>query len=359
MRILLYGEPLNPGTGSWCYHETLREMGHDVTHRSSWEGMDRYRAKLGWRIWWKATRRVFESHRRAHVAGLLRHASAAFPDVVLVLKGLHVGPQDVRELKRTGAWVAIINHDDFFSLNPANVSAAQRAALPEWDFVFATRKANVDEVRPYNPNVEFFRFAYYPRIHRPVEVDPATEPQWVSDVAFVGTWEKERAALMEHLVRRVDADYAVWGSQWSKLAPWSPLRRYVRGSEIYLDDQCRAIGAAKVSLGFLRKKNRDVYTVRTFEIPACNGVLLGERTAEHRSIYREGVEAEFFDAADPDDLASAVRRVLGDDEHRESVRLAGLQAVRRGGHTYRDRLARLFEVYERQRGAAQTEGAGV
>ncbi len=357
MKILLYGEPVKPGTGSWCYHETLREMGHEVVHCNSWEGMDHYRTKLIWRIWWKATRRVFESHRIAHVAELLAETGRFGPDIVLVLKGMHIGPQEVRELKRSGAWIVIINHDDFFSLNPANVSRTQRAALGEWDFIFATREANVEEVGPYNKNVEFFPFAYYPRIHRPVAVDPATEPQWISDVVFVGTWEKERAALMEQLVGRVDANYAVWGAQWNKLAPWSPLRRHVRGSEIYLDDQCRAIGAAKMNLGFLRKKNRDFFTVRTFEIPACNGVLLGERTPLHRSFYREGVEADFFDPDDPVELADKVRRLLADDEHRESVRRAGLAAVRRGKHTYRDRLDRLFAVYEREHASRKQEGA--
>lgn len=359
MKILLYGEPLKPGTGSWCYHETLREMGHDVVHCDSSEGLTHYGTELIWRIWWKMTRRVFESHRVAHVAKLLGAAKRCAPDIVLVLKGMHVGPREVRELKRGGAWIAIINHDDFFSLNPANVSRVQRAALPEWDYIFACREANVDEVRPYNPNVEFFMFAYYPRIHRPVPVDPRTEPQWISDIAFVGTWEKERAAQMEQLVRRVEANYAVWGAQWHKLAAWSPLRRYVRGSEIYLDDQCRAIGAAKLNLGFLRKKNRDFFTVRTFEIPACNGVLLAERTPLHESIYREGLEADFFDPNDPADLADKVRRLLADEAHREPMRRAGLEAVHRGEHTYRDRLDRLFEVYEREHASTKREGARV
>ena len=53
----------------------------------------------------------------------------------------------------------------------------------------------------------------------------------------------------------------------------------------------RALGGSKLSLGFLRKKNRDLYTVRTFEIPACNGVLLAERTRAHEAIYKGGVEA--------------------------------------------------------------------
>jgi spore maturation protein CgeB len=133
----------------------------------------------------------------------------------------------------------------------------------------------------------------------------------------------------------------------------------VRGKEIYLDDQCRAIGAAKLNLGFLRKKNRDFFTMRTFEIPACNGVLLAERTPLHQAIYREGVEVEFFDPSDPEDLAAKVRRLLADDDRRESLRRAGLEAVRKGKHSYRDRLDRVFELHEERRARGVQEGARV
>ena len=98
MKILLYGEPLRPGAGSWCYHETLGEMGHEVVHCSSWEGMEHYWTGMIWRLWSKATRRVLESHRNAHVAKLLDAARRCSPDIILVLKGLYVGPREVREL---------------------------------------------------------------------------------------------------------------------------------------------------------------------------------------------------------------------------------------------------------------------
>ena len=62
MKVLLYGEPPQPGSGSWCYHETLLEMGHEVVHVSSWEGMDHYWTSPPWRVWWRLTRRVLESH---------------------------------------------------------------------------------------------------------------------------------------------------------------------------------------------------------------------------------------------------------------------------------------------------------
>jgi spore maturation protein CgeB len=109
----------------------------------------------------------------------------------------------------------------------------------------------------------------------------------------------------------------------------------------------RAIGATKISLGFLRKANRDEYTQRTFEVPACGGMLLAERTPEHLRIYEEDREAVFFDPQRPDELCGKVRRLLQNDDERESIRRAGTAAVLRGGHTYRDRLERLLELHGR------------
>ena len=346
MKILLYGEALQPGSGVWCYHDTLGRMGHEVEHFDSSAALEHYLSDPLWRGYQRLTRRVAERHRREHARRLIARAAELRPEIVFVLKGLFLGPDDVLALKKTGAWVINVNHDDFFSRNRANRSAVQRSAIPGWDFVFATRAVNVDEVRPRNPNVELFRFAYHPEIHRPVPLTPGDRETWEVDAVFVGTWERERCALLERLVQQVPGRYAIWGDQWDRAGGSSPLRPYIRARSVHLDDMARALGGAKMSLGFLRKKNRDLYTQRSFEIPACGGVLLAERTPDHLSFYREGIEAEFFDPDAPAELCDKVRRLLAHDEEREAMRRAGREAVLRGRHSYRDRLERLLELYE-------------
>jgi spore maturation protein CgeB len=116
---------------------------------------------------------------------------------------------------------------------------------------------------------------------------------------------------------------------------------------VYLHDFAKAIGGAKISLGFLRKENRDDYTQRSFEIPACGGCLLAERTARHSAMYREGVEAEFFDADSLEELVAKTKRLLTDDEYRERLRDSGLEAVRRKPDTYADRVQWLLDEYQR------------
>jgi spore maturation protein CgeB len=349
VKIVLYGEAHQAGSGAYCYAETLRELGHQVILVSNAAGLEWYATFSG-----RVTRKlagVLQRHLERHAEALVQTVQRERPELVIVLKGVYVGAAEVLGMRATGAFVCIINHDDFFSANPSNHSALQREALPHYDFVFATREVNVAEVAPINPNVEFFPFAYHPRLHRPVPIPP----QFETDVVFVGTWEAERCALLEQLVQQVPARYAIWGSLWSRAGRRSPLRPYLTGRDALEDDQCRALGGAKIALAFLRKQNRDDYTQRTFEIPACGGLLLAERTARHSAFYREGVEAELFDPDDPAELIQKVRALLADPERRDAIRSAGQAAVARQHHTYRDRLLRLLEVQQqRSKRAART-----
>jgi hypothetical protein len=340
MRVLLYGETERKGSGAWCYLQVLREMGHSVAAISEFDGMEQYRKSLYAKVIRKLCGGIPERDRRRHAHAVVKLTQEHRPDLVIILKGLHLGPEDIQTIKRLGAWVININHDDFFSRNKHNWSHHQREAIPSYDFIFTTREVNVSEIAPMNRAVEWFPFSYYPKIHRPI-----LDPEWESDVVFVGTWETDRSKQLELLVRQVPCRYAIYGAQWDRLDRKSHLRQFVHPYEIVMDDLAKAITNAKVALGFLRKENRDDYTQRTFEIPACGGVLLAERTRRHCAYYREGEEAEFFESGGGDELAEKIKLLLKCDTRNQEIRIAGQRAVVAGKHTYRDRLERLFELY--------------
>ena len=87
-----------------------------------------------------------------------------------------------------------------------------------------------------------------------------------------------------------------------------------------------AIRGAKVCLGLLSKGNRDLHTTRSMEIPYAGGVLCAERTTEHLALYREDEEAVFWTTAE--ECAEKCLGLLGDDQSRERIRLAGMARVR-------------------------------
>src|SRR5215510_13087773 len=165
MKFLVYGDATTPGSGAWCYAETLEEMGHKVVRTSDDNLLEHYR-NVAWRGVRKALGRPLECHRYRHTSALTQLVRTERPDIVIILKGLHVSRDDVKAMKSAGAWVVIINHDDFFSSTPRNWSSTPRRAISEYDFVFVTRQINVNEVRPLNSKVEFFQFAFFPRINR-------------------------------------------------------------------------------------------------------------------------------------------------------------------------------------------------
>jgi spore maturation protein CgeB len=350
-RVFLYGDSHIRASGGWCYAEAFRELGAEVHALPDDAGLEGYERSLPLKVFRRLWRRPLERHRRAHVARLLDAVRGSRAELIVVLRGLLLGRADVAALRALGAVVVIVNHDDFFSRTPSNRSSRQLEALPEYDRVFATRRVNVGEVAPINPRVEFFTFAYHPPLHRIVPMSDEERARWASDVLFVGTWEDERARLLEHLAATVPARYAIYGNQWERLSRRSPLRPFTAGRAAVGDDMAKAIAASKIALGFLRKRNRDDYTQRSFEIPACGGVLLAERTERHREIFEEGKEVELFDPGDPAELVAKVRRLLDDSAHRERLRAAGLAAVLRGAYTYRDRARQLLEGYEVARSA--------
>ena len=345
MKILLYGDD-SPGSGGWCYAETLREMGHQVEHLGDGFALGHYRTSLPHRVYRNLFRDVLPADLRRHLSPVFERAKCLRPDLVIVLKGLLLHREHVQQLRMLSQWVCNINHDDFFSRNRNNWSPQQRLSVSAYDFIFTTREVNVAELRPFTRRVGFFPFAYYPRIHRVVQSPPAEVTRWNRDIVFVGTYERPRAALLEQLITAIPCNLAIHGAQWHKISRSSPLRPHIESTGLHFDDLCKALGHAKISLGFLRKENRDDYTQRTFEIPACGGVLLAERTPRHMQYYQEGVEAEFFDPTSPTELFEKAAKLLDNAVRRERIRKAGRAAVLSQRHTYRDRLEHLLTVYE-------------
>lgn len=342
--VLIYGEDWVP-SGSWLMGQAYARLGHTVTYYQQNREIEKY-DRYPWKAYCQLFRRIREQDRRSHTTGLIAKARADSADIVIIIKGLLVGPDDVHALKATGAWVINYNYDDYFPLFRAGWSPIQRASLPAYDLLVCTKQYNLAEILPYNPRSVFILHAYEPRVHRPVKLSTAERDEWSSDVVFVGHWAVHRAELLEALARAVPARYAIYGPGWNRLPRSSPLRSFVRLPAVFGDDMAKALGGAKISLGFLRKENRDDYTTRTFEIPACGGVMLAERTPMHQQLFREGLEAEYFDAHRPDELIAKVRQLLADDSRRERIRQAGMFALERGKHTYDDRVRQVLDLYQ-------------
>jgi spore maturation protein CgeB len=98
-------------------------------------------------------------------------------------------------------------------------------------------------------------------------------------------------------------------------------------------------------LGFLSKLNRDDYTYRCFEIPACGSLLLAERTPTLEKIFQENEEAVFFSSVE-----EMLEKVLWLRQHPEEITriaAAGRKRVLTDGHSNYDRAQQFLRLVDK------------
>lgn len=171
---------------------------------------------------------------------------------------------------------------------------------------------------------------YDPLTHHPASSNGTLK----YDVGFVGTFEADRAQLISDL-GRAGISVTIHGNGWQQLRRTQPPGLTFKPAAL-AEDYAATISATRIDLGFLRKANRDLQTSRSVEIPACGGFMLAERTSEHQGMFREGVEAEFFEGFD--ELLAKVQEYLNDEPLRREVAAAGRQRCL-NGHSYAARFA--------------------
>lgn len=275
---------------------------------------------------------------------LLEAAKDYNPGLVFIHKGQWISPQTLRKIKRdTGALLFVFNPDDPFNSNRGASSRFIKTSIPEYDVYFIWSKALMPRLEAAGAcRVEYFPFAYDPEIHHPV----LTRAQsFLPDVVFVGSWDEEREKWLSGLE---GYNLVIWGADyWRKRCKSKFLRSCWRGHEAMGEELCEIIGAAKVNLNILRLQNKGSHNMRTFEIPACKGFMLHERSEEAVGFFREGKEAEFFGS--PAELREKIDFYLRNDEARFRIAQAGYERCIKASYCYDESAKRVLAVYEELR----------
>jgi len=200
----------------------------------------------------------------------------------------------LRERSRRTKFV-MFSEDDLWLKH--NRSSFLEESLPEYDIVFTTKRRNVEgrELEQLGAQrVAFVTQAFDPYQHFPQVLGPGDRAAYGAEVGFVGNYEAQRAESVARLAA-AGVDVRVWGNGWDR-KPIAMAR--IENAPVFNSNRglsySKAICATDVNLGFLRHLNRDTHTSRTFEIPACGGFLLAQRTDEHESLFLPDVEASFF-----------------------------------------------------------------
>lgn len=311
----------------------LRQLGHDVHFFDSSQFFSHgLIGRIGRRFMAGTAIRHTNDH-------LQKTVTRVQPDIVLIHNGNPVRLETVLELRQK-CWVAGYHHDDpFGSFGRQPRFRIFREAIPAYDSHHVIREENISDYRRIGVDrVKILQTYYVPWLHYPRSKDGGQSSGLRFDVVFIGHAERDtRISYITDMLREGVA-LEIFGSlkYWRRYLPLDFYKRLAPIEPRYGDAYGRTLSEAKICLAFFSSGNRDRYAYRVFEIPACGGFLLAERTDLMETLYEEGKEAEYF--ASSDEMVDKIRFYLRHDKVRQQIAQRGHERCLRSGYDVMSRM---------------------
>jgi len=261
-------------------------------------------------------------------------ASARRFDAIWIDKGVWIYPSTLRFLK-SRATTGIAIHFTPDSQLLLNRSRHFLRGIADYDLCVTSKPVEVDLYRKNGAHDVLLASQGFGSRCRPPD-----SANIVSDVVFVGRCEPHYTGRLRAL-SDANLDVRVYGRPWVEYAqrhPWA--QKVVRGGSLWGDEYVSALASSSIALGLLTKRFPESATTRTFEIPACGGFLLAERTDEHLSLFEEGTEAEFFGS--DEEMVSKARFYSANGSARARIAAAGLQRCIKSNYDSLSQLRRIM-----------------
>jgi spore maturation protein CgeB len=277
------------------------------------------------------------------------------PDYVLFWRTTHVAPYVIKKINQKGIITLSYNNDDPFGpyvhgkvpYNHYFLWFWYLKCLPFYKKNFFYRKINCSEALDFGAKHASVLLPYFiPEKDFEINLLPNELNKFKTDVVFAGHYENDKRIESVRALIEAGIKLKIWGGpSWSKIVLgdlYEKLQPITLANGI---EYAKALSGAKICLVFLSKINRDSYTRRCFEIPACGRVMLAERTKDLQEMFKENEEACFFSSND--ELVEKVRWLLDNPEIRNQIANAGLKRVWSDGHFIDNRVKQFInELYK-------------
>lgn len=276
------------------------------------------------------------------------HAGNRALDFVLVFKGMLLRPETLEPFRDAGTPLYCVYPDVSYKDHGRDIWDC----LPLYDAVFTTKTFHLgdEELRSRVKALVEVEHGHDPEVHRPVSPSDRIRAGYECDVSFVGCWSRKKEEHVSHLVKQLGhLDIRLYGPGWNRARAEVAARWKGRGA--FGDEYALICAASRINLGLLSEAGGgtrlgDQTTARTWQIPACGGFMLHERTEELARYFEPEREVGTFSGAT--ELVEKVAYYLENDALRHSIAQAGLLRSRRDTYTY-DAMAKTILNYHRDK----------
>ena len=339
MRIL-YAAPLSPNDSAQYRLLALQREGHDVIPFNIYNYGQRHSLlrKIEHRL---ATGPEVARLNRDLIAAAQQHE----PGLVWCDKVLWMRPETLAFFRAQGILTVSYMIDNFFGPRRDPGWRLYAKTIPDYDLHCTQRDTNVRNYLAAGArDVIKIQTAFEPTIHFPPP-QPLTDADRNRGVSFIGTPYDQRAAILSRLAAE-GLPLVISGGvhHWRPALSPDAFRSLYREGELYNQQYRSAIWRSRINLSFLTHSNADEFVHKSFEITACGGFLLAERTLGHLERFVEEEEAVFFTGYE--ELSAKIRRYLPDEAARNRIALAGQRRAWTSGYDNDTQVRRILKQIE-------------
>lgn len=325
-KILIYGENWSGALPRLLFDE-LSKRGHKL---DIFDYTDILPGTKNRAFFQKVRRRLFLPFYIARIQNLFLAKVFYFsPDVIIVVKGLHLNSDTLRIIKEKGIKLVNWNPDDFFNLK--NSSQGLIEAMPVYDVIVSPREHLFEKYQEHGAKALLYLDWYFiPELHFNHETEKTIA------ASFVGSWSPSR----EKFINELELTFCIWGSGWEKSSSGFKSNHNVHNKILSQVEMSRVFSSSKFNLNLLTHENSDLSNLRLFEVPASGGLLLTERNDFSVKHFLDREECLMFSSSEE------VNHIFSQKYDLEKIAVNGNKRISVYSNTFYARVDELLSFLE-------------
>lgn len=164
-----------------------------------------------------------------------------------------------------------------------------------------------------------------------------------NDVIYIGHYENDGRENILNSLYEAGITVRVYGTGWESVQKHMKWLAKQEIRQVWGKEYVSLLSGSKIAMVFLSGRNKDVYTRRCFEIPACGTMMIAPYTKELSTLFVESKEAVFWTSTE--DLIDKIKYYLQNDVERDKIGLAGLERVKNDSHNETGRALEIIKLY--------------
>ena len=258
-------------------------------------------------------------------------------DIIFLIRPCFIKRKVLEAIRsNTNSKLVLHNNDSMFGPAKSCIFRNIIDTLDLYDTIFVYRDWEHCHYKNFGARNVWTLYPFYiPNIHKNT---------WESKKRFCGFFghfeNDNRIRIYKSIVRNnlIGSEICFRGSGWDKIVDFS--KQHETTQPVIGENYVHYLNTTEICLGIYSSLNRDFYSRRTFEIPACGALLVSQRNRYVQSFFEEDKEAVYFSSTE--ELISKLVYLYNNKDKLAHLAKCGFERVRASSYSIYDACRRVL-----------------